>query len=419
MTQEKIINLKYFEKCQALMELIFTLPEYQGQEIRDNEVGDRVFFLHGLLDKVEKTQEYVEYSKCMENDNTLNKHIDTLVGIKKQRTRHIARSYMIYLIKQQLYYNKGIFIFDKDTFLKNYRELEDFFYSDIIKMRAVIKLINFKCNVDEIRITENIRIRKIDERDFDIYRFIRSGEFYAKHILEYFYEEKKIFGDYNLNDKEKNEIQLQSIENDEKIQGAIQTLRLLKKGRFYTGDYYEIHNPSIISVSIIRQSIFNPQLIRFPFYEFTKDDVIPLQELYEHLNKTYFNKNSEFIISLRRFNDSLTRFRYDDKLIDMVIAFEALLFKSGENNELLYRLKIRTAKLLRKEYSKRVDLIKKLTKIYKLRSSIVHGGKYKIDYNLIGECEDILRDALESYLRLNKKMNHEEIINRLDLHEII
>ena len=54
------------------------------------------------------------------------------------------------------------------------------------------------------------------------------------------------------------------------------------------------------------------------------------------------------MISLRRFNYSLTSFRYDDKLIDMVIAFEALLFKNGEKNELLYRLKIRTAKLLRK-----------------------------------------------------------------------
>lgn len=415
-------NPEYLEKCLGLLKLIFNIPDYKEKKLSFERYGGFGFFFHDLEDEVKEYREYIDYVEYMTKDEILSQHIDDVIGIEHIRLRQTAWSYIMFLIREQLFYHKNIFKFDNNKFMDSYEELEKFFYSDIINMRAVIKLVNFNCGVDEIELSKMVKIRKIDERDFTILSFRNPYEIYAEHIIEYFYEEKKMLGKIATekpSQESYDKMRARKTKNDNVIQGILQTLRLFKKGNIISGDYFELQSPSIIGVASNRPPSYNTEAILFNPYELSNDEIKPFKIFYKELEKNYLYKHNEFSISLRRFNDALSRFRYDDKLIDMVIAFEALLFKGGENTELLYRLRLRTSKLLKKEYAERIMFKARLNEVYKMRSSIVHGEPYKLDPDLINDCEDILRETLKIYLTYRKKLTHEEIINRLDFHEIV
>lgn len=415
-------NKEYFEKCLDLLQLIFNLSDYKDETISLDRYGSYGFFFYDLEDEIKKYQEYVDYVECISKDEILSQHINDVIGIDGIRLRQTPWSYIVFLIREQLFYYKNTLKFNYDKFVDSYDELESFFYSDVIKMRAVLKLVNFNCNVDEIKLSKEVNIRKIDERDFTILSFRNPREIYAEYIIEYMYEEEKLIGTIarvkpSVDIYEK--IRERKTKNDNIIQGVLQIFRLFKEGYVMSGDYFELQYPPILGVASNRPPSYNTEIIRLNPYELSDDEIEPFKNLYEELKDNYLYKNNEFSISLRRFNDALNRFRYDDKLIDMVIAFEALLFKGGENTELLYRLRLRTSKLLKKEYEERMKIKNRLNEVYRLRSSIVHGETYKLDIDLINECENILRETLRRYLIHRKKLTHEELINRLDFHEII
>ncbi len=81
-------------------------------------------------------------------------------------------------------------------------------------------------------------------------------------------------------------------------------------------------------------------------------------------------------LAVGRFNLALHRKRKEDQIIDFAIALESsILF--GVRDELIFRLKVRAAKLISDSEIKNinVDIPKYLGILYKARSAIVHDGK--------------------------------------------
>jgi hypothetical protein len=62
------------------------------------------------------------------------------------------------------------------------------------------------------------------------------------------------------------------------------------------------------------------------------------------------------------------------RLVDAVTGLEALFLSGGMTQELNYRLQIRIARFLEADLEKRVSLAKRFSKLYKLRSKVVHTG---------------------------------------------
>jgi hypothetical protein len=104
-------------------------------------------------------------------------------------------------------------------------------------------------------------------------------------------------------------------------------------------------------------------------------------------------------IALRRFSLGIEESDFEDKMIDYMISFEALLLP--EASELKYRLSNRVATLLTEESGQATEIRNTLAKAYDLRSVIVHGGEFqpiKIEGITI-ESRDFC-STIENYLRM-------------------
>jgi hypothetical protein len=110
--------------------------------------------------------------------------------------------------------------------------------------------------------------------------------------------------------------------------------------------------------------------------------------------------------ALHRFGLACTRIRDDDRLVDLVIAAEALfLSDSGsDRGELRFRLALRAALLIESAGGDARRTYQAFRRGYNLRSKIVHGGMPQADMleerSFVAEFEELLRLALRHSLAL-------------------
>lgn len=90
------------------------------------------------------------------------------------------------------------------------------------------------------------------------------------------------------------------------------------------------------------------------------------------------NHDTTLAFAVRRFNDADERVRDEDVVFDCFSSLEAL-FAGGSTTELTYRLSLRAAKVLRATTEERVELFKRIKKLYGTRSKVVHGGQVPKD----------------------------------------
>ena len=88
-------------------------------------------------------------------------------------------------------------------------------------------------------------------------------------------------------------------------------------------------------------------------------------------------------IAISRFNYAYERNKLEDKLIDYMIAFEALFFKHGEIGEFRHKLAVRVARFLKQNYDERKEIMKRMMEFYDKRSAIVHGKKVNLVASLL------------------------------------
>lgn len=70
--------------------------------------------------------------------------------------------------------------------------------------------------------------------------------------------------------------------------------------------------------------------------------------------------------------------RREESFLLYAIALESIILADSPNSELNYRLKIRIAHLLGSDLEKRQEIFDRVNRLYKLRSKLVHDGKYEI-----------------------------------------
>lgn len=125
-----------------------------------------------------------------------------------------------------------------------------------------------------------------------------------------------------------------------------------------------------------------------------------LQKLVERVGGLNFEKQRSLGIACRRFEHTYEEEGVGDKLIDYMIAFEAL-FLRGEKAPAPGKV-IATAcsVLLGTSEKERRKIRETLTKAYFLRNRVVHGAecKEKIKDVTISEIEDYLRESIKRFL---------------------
>ena len=136
----------------------------------------------------------------------------------------------------------------------------------------------------------------------------------------------------------------------------------------------------------------------------------------------FFNKYSDAMprmgapvqLALSRFNSSYERRELVDRLIDLVIALEAL-FNDGDPGSVTFKVALRGACWLKPPGDERVSLFQAIKKAYSTRSAAVHArSRNDPTDEQLDELEDTVRACLVKYLE-RKIQNKDELVgNALD-----
>jgi hypothetical protein len=103
-------------------------------------------------------------------------------------------------------------------------------------------------------------------------------------------------------------------------------------------------------------------------------------------------------LALRRFDSAYSRYEDEDSLIDLWVAFEALLLPDGQS-ELSYRAALRIAVLAEKDRAERSVAFKQARLSYKCRSQVVHGEATaeRLD-RVVTQTRELARKVLRSWI---------------------
>jgi hypothetical protein len=109
-----------------------------------------------------------------------------------------------------------------------------------------------------------------------------------------------------------------------------------------------------------------------------RDYAYSVVKLFRAIKKVY--SHSSFHVALERIDFGHTRIRAEDAFLDALITLEAL-FGSGAGEGVTYKIRMRCAVVIGNTTAERIIIADEITKLYTLRSKIVHGrGKPPPDF---------------------------------------
>ena len=380
MHKTDVVNLPYFIKLIDVM-------------VQDTTLRNK---LHGIL--------------INENDPVTLPNVDTI----------FISNWIMPIIESFVERNQS-FVFNDRLCDDLYKKYEDFFYKSERDLNPIAPLHNFESEMEVILLDENFKIRKIcEDEQKKLYRedysmIPKLDVIFINFMLECRYEVEAHRPD-----------EMQYIK--ESFDKVISAMRLFKKGTF---GYNRITIKQYSACPVSKASMSSGKNYYEPYrgtqYNLSKDEVEGLVKFWEAYKDVNFEKNRFIELAVRRFNLSHIRKDLEDKLIDMMIAFEALYLT--DNAELSYKLATRAAFILGidKKKSEQKEIYLFLKKAYAIRSQIVHGSKHlnqnKIELSknkeisvqeFILQLEDYLRQSILHFMSLSMELNGKKRKNYLD-----
>jgi hypothetical protein len=143
-------------------------------------------------------------------------------------------------------------------------------------------------------------------------------------------------------------------------------------------------------------SVWNPLTFVGESYVLTEKEAKALPKLWLKTKKAY--KNTKLRTVITRFEDSNTRTKQEDKLIDYWTALEALFFLEDEFRDMGKSLALAASYYLGRTEAERTSIYNDLTRSHSLRSHFIHGerGKPKVTLTeMVEKTEMHLRRTLK------------------------
>lgn len=356
----------------------------------------------------------------LKKDPLINNHLDRLVGVERGSlqirftTERCLQRFLLPLLDELEELN-----WNEEKFEKHYSLLEDAFYIDKIPYRAIASLENFSADFDEVKITDTLKIIKVSKDELqEIWArgkfnpFVNRDKRAYQYVIEMTWEAKKVIGSGNQKPVES------MVKNE--IGDVLTTLRIFKAG--ITGfNFIETKpiKPSILIAGIESVGGLATQPYLGGKYTLQSGEGKSLVELFRLLRdaKTHTIPNY-LLVAIKRFEYAYARLLPEDKLLDFMVAFEAIFLKGNERQELSYRLSLRAAYLLAENAGERKSIFDFMHKAYNARSEIVHGeratGEGKIK-NFVDKVEFYLRLSITKVLKEGQyKKNHNNFLDTLD-----
>jgi len=351
--------------------------------------SEEAFFWARLSSKDDLTK-LPEYQPCFDaliGDSIIASQLDTLVGTESTRTRIAsAEVYMERILDLGLRRDKVAF--DLEHFEREYPLFEEAFYSPNITFEAVAYLNGLQISDESVKLSDGLELSQLSEEEIYVDRELRvratSGDPSVKEhcaVRAWYQLPKKINSEGDMNFeviRQEREIQLQT---NERIDEVINALRLSGIENVY---YLTIAHRA-------PKWLFQGNPI-FPGKYYGEPMLWHRQgEGWGHAFGEFWSKiQSEGVrgrpfldVAIRRYSYAHERHRIEDRVIDLLIAAEALFMSDQDSKnsylgELRYRLSERAGLFIGGSdmaACKKIFLF--MRDAYDIRSKIVHGRTLK------------------------------------------
>lgn len=372
-------------------------------------------FIDGYKDELTKLPEFALCIETIQDVNDINKDIE-IADFLIQFLIKLAREKEFFKVGIERYLDefherkKELFSFNIDSFNKVYSRYEKYLYSDR-QFIAFAPILGFK----------------LESNDLDLGDFFKIKRMSADELVELWYD-YDVLSAFSKSDSIRmikfcivTEQKSQSDINTE-LNSIITSLRLWKKGDvgYDTIYYLSKWNPCGGRISGSTSIFFgNPPVV------LKSVEVEEFKNFYKIFKEVKISDYPFLNIAINRFNYAYERKRQEDKLIDYMVAFEAL-FSEG-SGDLRYKIPIRVAKLLETDFDKRKMIRNTMKAGYDARSYIVHGNtvvkdvKVKFDKDnskktplieFVPMIEEYLRKCVKKFMRMGK--NRDDILEEID-----
>lgn len=226
--------------------------------------------------------------------------------------------------------------------------------------------------VEGIDLIDGVRVRRISKEDFED---LNPSRFPFPRNLRDLISPRIFVLEKYVSAKEHDEFGA-----DKTMRNVVLALRLLKGGYVYGSYVFYIRLPDK-RMHALTSWYWNEQpideILGFG-YALNFDEISHLKKLLKKMQAVDFSKRKSLHLACRRFERAYGESDVEDRLIDLMIAFEALFLKGEKVGTQAGRtIAIACSSLLGKNEEEREEIKVFLNKAYSIRNQIVHGSEYK------------------------------------------
>ena len=268
--------------------------------------------------------------------------------------------------------------FDEAIFNGLYKRFEEKMYGKSYIM-ALCPLKKFYWGTDELILDDGIKIRGISHEELSFINKEMACNTLKnlddiQFTIEYTYDENEFRKTQDADDWNWNAWQNATAICEKKFIEIVALLRLFKEGDFHN----PLENFQVPFWGTVPKGIhFNLCDRRIPEdknYILKREESEDFKEFYK--KSLRFSDDRRMFIVLERFNLAYEKKRFEDKIIDYVIAIEALF--GTTRNRIGMEIRLKSGFLVRDSKEEITEIYKFMRGVYNLRSKIVHGDKIKI-----------------------------------------
>jgi hypothetical protein len=295
--------------------------------------------------------------------------------------------------------------FSDDSFEDLYKELIEYIYSPKIAYTVVVPLQNFELTgADEVMI-EGLKLRKLKEEEIKVLLGLSGGKMLGTSFLHTGFLENIYCIEKVAEIPKGSSINMTTLIND--IEDFITTLRLFKPGKI--GFNALLYYPETWKESYVATELFNiPIYTSYPKYILTEPEVNELRKLWSWYKKVRGALPKNVKLSLRWFNKSYTEREEMDRLLDLVIAFEAL-FQASDRYDLY------TARFIGRDKDERKQIYKDMNELRRMRGSIAHTGHADVGRKFVDKIEEYYRHTMRKFVEslATESLAYEDILKEI------
>jgi len=350
-----------------------TIPMYEKNEfsfiISDSTPPEKQYQV------IQKLFEYPHYERYLNEISHQIWNIDSFMEIlgylQKKSIFEDCPNLIQRLLIEYIKFNQKQ-AFDKKKFLKVYYDFECALYGKSSKFKLLTFLPNIDISKKEIKIDDTKKIIKLNNKNLDILLKHSKEKEYVKSIIELkgacFLEE---YINLELDLKMDSELfsDLNDFTND-----FFDVLKLFKSGDTFRINTILVPLNPFLSFKVF--TTYERMMISDLKAKYHLDSNAT-KELITLFNQYLINKSHliSFIdISLGRYLISWFKKKDEDKLLDLIIAFESVYLTN--NPEISFRLGYYTAHFIGTTPNEKLEIYNKIREAYDTRSAIVHGTKF-------------------------------------------